>query len=165
MKTLILLLASALLHTATASERSANTIILDETGVKNLRLETVLLEESTLEETIFALGRIEVYPGRSAAISSRISGRALEVLVKNDHPIKKGDVAIVVESRQPGNPPPHVSMTAPISGLVSATNIIPGEPVEPESVLARILDLTEVYAMARVPEHLAGHLRSRPPTA
>jgi len=159
MKTLILLLASALLHTATASERSANTIILDETGVKNLRLETVLLEESTLEETIFALGRIEVYPGRSAAISSRISGRALEVLVKNDHPIKKGDVAIVVESRQPGNPPPHVSMTAPISGLVSATNIIPGEPVEPESVLARILDLTEVYAMARVPEHLAGQLK------
>lgn len=139
-------------------DRVANTVLLNETGVKNLRIKTEVVEETTFEESIFALGRIDVYPGRSAAISSRIPGRALEVFVKHDHPITKGDVALVVESRQPGNPPPRVEVTAPISGLVSATHIIPGEPVDPDKVLAEILDLSEVYALASVPEHLAGQL-------
>jgi multidrug efflux pump subunit AcrA (membrane-fusion protein) len=140
-------------------DRVANTVLLNETGVKNLRIKTEVVEETTFEESIFALGRINVYPGRRAAISSRIPGRALEVFVKHDHPITKGDVALVVESRQPGNPPPRVEVTAPISGLVSATHIIPGEPVDPDKVLAEILDLSEVYALASVPEHLAGQLR------
>jgi multidrug efflux pump subunit AcrA (membrane-fusion protein) len=143
----------------TASARTANIVILNETGVKNLRVETVMVEEADFEESVFALGRIDVFPGRRAAISSRIAGRALEVFVKDDHPITKGEVALIVESRQPGNPPPRVEITAPISGLVSATHIVTGEPVEPHKVLAEILDLSEVYALARVPEHLAGQLK------
>jgi len=140
------------------AKRSANTVILNETGVKNLRIETQIVEESLFEESLFALGRIEVYPGKRAAISSRIPGRALEVFIKEGHQIQKGDVAVVVESRQPGNPPPTVNLTAPISGLASATRVVPGEPIEPDKVLAEILDLSEVYALARVPEHLAGKL-------
>jgi len=140
------------------AKRTANTVILDGTGVKNLRIETEVVEETTFEDSIFSLGRIEVYPGKRAAISSRIPGRAVEIFVKHDHPVKKGEVAIVVESRQPGNPPPVINLTAPISGLVSATHIVAGEPVEPDRVLAEIVDLSEVYAIARVPEHLAGNL-------
>jgi len=139
--------------------RMANTVILNETGVKNLRIETELVEESTFEETLFSLGRIEFYPGKKAAVSSRIPGRAWEVFIKQDHPVRKGEVAVVVESRQPGNPPPTIELTAPISGLVSETHIVPGEPIEPSNVLAEILDLTEVYALARVPEELAGKLK------
>jgi membrane fusion protein, heavy metal efflux system len=139
--------------------RGAQIVLLNETGVKNLRIETAMVEEADFEESVFALGRIAVYPGRRAAISSRIPGRALEVFVKHDHPIQKGEVALIVESRQPGNPPPRVDVVAPISGLVSATHIIPGEPIEPDKVLAEILDLSEVYALARVPEHLAGQLK------
>lgn len=146
-------------NTAQAQDREENTVILSETGVKNLRLETVMVEERDFETTVFAVGRVEVYPGRRAAISSRISGRALEVFVKNDHLITKGDTALIVESRQPGNPPPTVELTAPISGMVSATHIDPGQPVSPDAVLAEIIDLSEVYALARVPENLAGKLR------
>lgn len=145
---------------AVDSTKPSNTVILDETGVKNLHLQTVEAEVGDFEETIFALGRIAVYPGRRAAISSRIAGRALDVNVKPDHFIKKGDVAIVVESRQLGDPPPRVSLVAPISGLVSATYIVPGEPVSPDKTLADILDLSEVYALASVPEHLAGQLKT-----
>lgn len=141
------------------AKRLANTVILNETGVKNLRIETEMIEEADFEESIFSLGRIEITPGHRAVVSSRIPGRALEVFVKPNHFIAKGDVAIVVESRQPGDPPPTVKLTAPISGLVSATHIVPGEPLEPASVLAEIVDLTEVYAVARVPEHLAGKLK------
>lgn len=145
---------------ADSNARKANTVVLDANGVKNLRIQTVVAEPGMFEETIFALGRIEVYPGRRAVISSRIAGRALEVLVKHDHLIGKGDLAVVVESRQFDDPPPKVNLLAPISGLVSATFVVPGEPVNPDKILAEILDLTEVYALARVPEHLAGRLKS-----
>lgn len=153
------LLLTTALPAADNAARKTNTVVLDATGVQNLRIQTAVAEPGDFEETIFALGRIEAYPGRRAVISSRIAGRALEVMVKHDHPIKKGDVAMVIESRQVGDPPPSISLTAPISGLVSATFVVPGEPVNPDKVLAEIIDLSEVYALARVPEHLAGRLK------
>jgi multidrug efflux pump subunit AcrA (membrane-fusion protein) len=156
MKTILFLLTTSLLATAAGTSK---TVILDENGVKNLRIETQVVEETTFEESLFALGEIEIYPGRRAVISSRVPGRALEVYIKNDHPIEKGETAILVESRQPGNPPPTISLPSPISGLVSETHIAPGEPVDPEKVLAEVLDLSEVYAIARVPQHLAGRLK------
>jgi len=146
------------LQTARGSSRP-NTVILDENGVKNLRIETQVVEERIFEETVFALGQIKVYPGRRAVISSRIPGRALEVFIKNDHSIKMGETAILVESRQPGNPPPTIALPSPMSGLVSETHVVPGEPIDPDKVLAEVLDLTEVYAIASVPQHLAGQLK------
>ena len=58
-------------------ERAANTIILTESGVKNLRIELIEAEERTFNETVFAIGRIEDVPGRGYAISSRIPGLSL----------------------------------------------------------------------------------------
>jgi multidrug efflux pump subunit AcrA (membrane-fusion protein) len=163
MKNPIFLFAALLVvspfRAAEPSSRKANLVVLDATGVQNLRIQTAVAEPGDFEETIFALGRIDVYPGRRAVVSSRIPGRALEVLIKHDHAVKKGDVAVVVESRQVGDPPPAINVTAPISGIVSATFVVPGEPVNPDKALAEIVDLTEVYALARVPEHLAGRLK------
>lgn len=156
---LSLLFLFASLAVLKAAGASSNTVILDETGVKNLRIATQVVEEAEFEDSIFALGRIEIYPGRRAAISSRVAGRALEVFAKDDHPISKGEVAVIVESRQPGNPPPSIQITSPITGLVSQARIMPGEPVEPDRVLAEVIDLTDVYAIANVPEYLAGRLQ------
>lgn len=157
------LLLTATLPAADNAARRMNTVVLDATGVQNLRIQTVVAEPGDFEETIFALGRIEAYPGHRAVISSRIAGRTLEVAVKHDHPIKKGEVAVVIESRQIGDPPPSIALTAPISGLISAIFVVPGEPVNPDKVLAEIIDLSEVYAFARVPEHLAGQLKPGQP--
>jgi len=153
------IIAAIITNPATAQDREDNTVLLNETGAENLGIKTVMTEERDFEETIFAIGRIEVYPGYRAAISSRIPGRALEVLIKHDHPIEKGDVAVIVESRQPGNPPPTVELTAPISGLISATHIVTGEPVSPDKILAEIINLSKVYALARVPEQMAGKIK------
>jgi membrane fusion protein, heavy metal efflux system len=157
--TTLLLVSPLALPAQDAATRRANTIVLDETGVKNLRIETGVIEPGDFEEITFALGRIEVYPGNRAVVSSRIAGRALEVRLKLDHAVTKGEIAAIVESRQPGNPPPSVELTAPLSGLVSAVDIVTGEPVDPDKPLAEILDLTEVYALARVPETFAASLK------
>lgn len=138
----------------------ANSILLDPISVKNLRLQTVTAEEQTFEETIFALGRIDVRPGFSAVLSSRISGRAIQVHAFPDHEVTEGEPLVVVESRQPGNPPPRVTLPAPISGIISEISIVSGEPVSSDDSLLRILNLKSVYGIARVPEHLASKLRT-----
>ncbi len=136
----------------------AEPIILTETAVKNLGIEFAAADETDFEETIFALGAIDVLPGHTAAVSSRIAGRAKEVFIQHDHFIRKGDPAVIVESRQPGNPPPTITLAAPMSGLVTSTNVAIGKPVNPDESLAEIIDIDSVYAIARVPEHLAARL-------
>ena len=138
----------------------SNTVILDATGVKNLRLETVEVEETSFEETIFSLGRIETIPARSAVVSSRITGRIVDLKASVGDQMEKGTEVARVESRQPGDPPPTIVLNAPLTGLVTASSIRLGEPVEPEKALLEITDLSQVDAIARVPEHLAGKLKA-----
>ncbi len=151
---LILITATVNLYAAT----SADTIILDEVGVKNLRIETVVAEETTFEETIFSLGRIAEIPENHAVLSSRISGRVIELGAHEGDTVEKDQILVHVESRQPGNPPPTIELRAPISGLLVESHIRLGEPVEPDKELLDISDLREVYAIARVPEDQAGKM-------
>ncbi len=138
---------------------STDTIVLDETGVKNLRIETVEAEESDFEETVFALGRIAEIPERHGVLSSRISGRVIGLEAQEGDTVEKDQILVRVESRQPGNPPPVIDLKSPIGGLVVESHIRIGEPVEPDKELLDISDLTEVYAIARVPENQAAKLK------
>ncbi len=151
---LITLLLIPNIHAAVGSD----TIVLDETGVKNLRIETVEAEETDFEETVFALGRIAEIPERHAVVSSRISGRVIGLVAQEGDAVKADEVLVRVESRQPGNPPPVIDLKSPISGLLVQSHIRMGEPVEPERELLDISDLSEVYAIARVPESQAAKL-------
>lgn len=136
-------------------ERVANTVILDETGIKNLRLETVMVEERDFESTVFAVGRVEEMPGNQHSVSSRIPGRAIEVNAFLGDRVKKGQVLAIVESRQPGNPPPTIELKAVHDGLVIESHILQGQPVEPETELFDISDRTEMWVVARIPEQMA----------
>lgn len=140
------------------AQRAANTIVLDETGVKNLRIETIEVEETDFEETVFSLGRIEPIPSKVASVSSRIAGRIVDLKAVPGDTVKAGDEVAKVESRQPGDPPPVIPLKAPISGLLTKVDTRLGNPVEPENAILEITDLTEVYAVARVPEHEAGRM-------
>lgn len=135
-------------------------IILDEQGAKNLRLETVEAEEGDFEETVLALGRIEIFPGSLTVISSRIPGRTFSLLVKADMEVEEGAELMWVESRQPGNPPPTVALESPVSGTIVKVNTAAGKPVSPDDSLIEIVDLEQVHAVAKVPEHYAGKLKA-----
>jgi cobalt-zinc-cadmium efflux system membrane fusion protein len=144
---------------AADSERSANMIVLDATGVQNLRIQTAVVDEADFEESVFALGRIEAKPGNAAAVSSRIQGRVVALSALPGEVIAAGAEVAKVESRQPGNPPPVISLTAPLGGIVTQLDVRLGDPVEPEKALLEITDFSEVHAIARVPEHIAGRLK------
>lgn len=154
-----LLFLPGLAHAGADHQRASNTIVLDETGVKNLRIETIEVEEANFETTVFSLGRIQAIQGKIADLSSRIAGRIVELRVAPGDTVKEGDDVVKVESRQPGDPPPTIVLKAPISGLVTQVNQHPGAPIEPSNAVLEITDLSEVYAVARVPEHQAGKMR------
>ena len=148
-------------HGAEEKLPAGNTpIILDAQAVKNLRLAQQELSPQDFTQTVFALGRIEVLPENRAVVSSRIDGRAVAVRAKPDQQVQEGDVLLAVESRQPGEPPPQVELTAPKAGVLAAVNAAEGQPVSPADSLVEIVDLTVVQATARVPEHFVGRLRS-----
>ncbi len=154
-----LLAPACLLRAAGDPKRVANTVILDESSLKNLGIETVEAEEIAFEESIFSLGRIEVLPGKKAVVSSRIPGRVFSILALPDQDVDEGEELMWVESRQPGDPPPTVMLAAPMAGLIAKVNVAVGQPISPDQTLIEIVDLSVVEAAAHVPEHLAGKLK------
>lgn len=144
---------------AAETARKESTVILDETSVKHLGIETVEAEETTFDETIFTLGRIEVLPGKKAIVSSRVPGRAFSVLALPDQEVDEGEELMWVESRQPGDPPPTIMLPAPMAGIIAKVDIAVGQPITPDQSLIEIVDLSTVEAAAQVPEHLAAKLK------
>ncbi len=151
--------AILLAEEAIDADRAANLVILDETAVKNLRIETVMAEEQAFESTVFAIGRIEEIPAHHSSVSSRISGRAIEVKAFVGDQVKKGQLLVQVESRQAGNPPPTVSLKALNDGLVISSQVHVGQPVEPSMELMDISDRSEMWAVAKIPEQAAASIK------
>lgn len=140
-------------------KRAENLVILDKVAVKNLRIETEMVEDRDFESTVFAVGRIEEIPSKHSSVSSRISGRAIEVNAFQGDFVKKGQVIVVVESRQAGNPPPKVALKALHDGLVIASKVHTGQPVEPNTELLDISDRSEMWAIAKIPEQAAASVK------
>ena len=140
-------------------ERTQNSVILDPVGVKNLKIQTVEAEETQFEEASFALGTIEALPSRRAAVTSRIPGRIARIQVSAGDRVQAGEVVVLVESRQAGDPPPTIPLKAPLGGTITSSAATLGQSVEPDATLMEIIDLDEVQAVAEVPEHLAGKIQ------
>ena len=158
MKPFITILAALLLPHAAFSATAVEPVILTEQGVKNLGIETIVVEESDFEKTTFALGRAEAIPENRSVLSSRISGRVIENRLKYGAHVEKGEKLILLESRQPGDPPPEIWLTAPASGTIISMNTSLGSPVEPSDSLAEIADLSTLYFIATVPQATAGKI-------
>jgi membrane fusion protein, heavy metal efflux system len=159
MKHIITSLLLTVALSAEAPTRGENTVVLDATGIQNLGIETIAAEESSFARTIPALGKIEHTCESHSVLSSRIPGKIIEVLFHKGEFVKKGDVILRIESRQPGDPPPVIELKAPADGLITESKGHLGAPVEPDQMLMEILDLTSVWAVARIPQHQASVLK------
>lgn len=160
MKTLLTTIIAALLPIVVFSATPAiEPVILNEQGVKNLGLETVTVEEADFELTTFALGRTEAIPEKRSILSSRIPGRVAETNLKIGAYVEKGEKLVLLESRQPGDPPPSIWLTAPASGTIISVNTSLGAPVEASDSLAEIADLSTIYLIATVPQATAGKIK------
>lgn len=135
-------------------------VALTELQIRNLGLQTEPANESRFETTLFALGRIEATPNQQAAVASRIPGRVVSLSVNPGENVDAGQELLRIESRQPGNPPPVITLKAPIAGTICEMNVRSGDPVEPDRRLMDVTNLREVMAVAQVFEHQAGLLKA-----
>ncbi|MFM2221661.1 MAG: hypothetical protein RLZZ553_1409 [Verrucomicrobiota bacterium] len=160
MKNILLFAMSALLPAQNARALlPVPPVILTEQGVRNLDLETVAVEEADFEISAFALGRTEPIPERRSVLSSRISGRVIESNLKIGKYVEKNEPLVLLESRQPGDPPPSIWLKAPASGTIISVNARLGAPVEPTDRLAEIADLQTIYLIVMMPQAVAGKIK------
>jgi cobalt-zinc-cadmium efflux system membrane fusion protein len=131
---------------------AAGPVRLTQAMVRNLDLQTTEVELRSLEKVFPALGVVEPEPGKIAAVTSRVSGRITKLAVHDGQRVKAGEFLLEVESRVVADPPPKLTFTAPMDGVVLETNILPGGAVEPDKVLLTIIDLSEVDVVAQVYE-------------
>ncbi len=158
MKKLIPIISALILPQITIASTAVEPVILTELGVKNLGIETIVVEETDFEKTTFALGRTVIIPENRSILSSRIPGRVIETKFKMGDYVEKGDNLILLESRQPGSPPPSIWLTAPSSGNITSVKTSLGSPVEPSDTLAEIDNLSTIYLIATLPQHTAGKI-------
>jgi cobalt-zinc-cadmium efflux system membrane fusion protein len=138
-----------------AADRATDTIILDESGVRNLRIVTEEADTRDFETTVFAIGRIEEVPSRHSVVSTRVAGRVQQIhFFEGDH-VEKGNVIARIETRQLGDPPPSIDLKALQDGLVVASHVRLGQPVAPDTELMDISDRSVMWAVARIPEQEA----------
>ncbi len=126
---------------------------------KNLDLRTEAAELRPIEKVFTTVGRIAPIPERSGTVSSRISGRVVDLMSHEGARVERGQPMVRVESRQLGSPPPSVTYHAPLSGVVTDRHVVVGDSVEPATHLFELADLREVYAVAKVFEGQIGQVR------
>ena len=139
-------------------KKPENIVILDDVAVVNLGIETVEVDHQDFAETLFVIGRIEPIPSRKSVLSSRIPGRVVKIHAFEGDIVSQNMPIVEIESLQPGDPPPRVSLGAPLPGMVMKNHTHIGKPVVSDLELFEIVDLSQVYAVARIPEDQAGKL-------
>ena len=127
-------LGLGIIHAQEETARATQTIILTEQGAKNLRIELAEATERTFEETLFAIGRIEIIPRNRSVLSSRIPGKVVTLNAFIGEEVQRGETLVRVESRQPGDPPPVIPLQAPRSGIVLSSHISNGDAIEPDTI-------------------------------
>ena len=131
---------------------STGPITLTPEAVKNLGLKVEAADLRTLEKNLSALGHVEVDPAHVVSLASRISGRVTRLEVKEGDLVAKGDFLLEIESRQTGEPPPHIEFRASIGGTILDRHVFIGDSVEPDAHLLKIADLSSLYVVARIYE-------------
>ena len=104
-------------------------------------------------DTVLALNAFVAHdPNRHVFVSTRIEGKVETILVNVGDRVTRDQKLAVVQSRQIGNPPPTIAITAPLAGVVDERLVAPGEAIEPNKPLFHIADLSQVIVLAEAYE-------------
>ncbi|MBI2486769.1 MAG: efflux RND transporter periplasmic adaptor subunit [Deltaproteobacteria bacterium] len=117
---------------------------LSDIAQKSIGLKVVEADIRSIEDVLLINGIVKPEPNRVAEVNTRAEGHIQELYVNLGDQVNKGQKLAVMVPRQIGNPPPLVSITAPLSGTVVERNVSLHSTVEPNKTLFRIADLSKV---------------------
>lgn len=122
-------------------ERHAEGVSAEILKHANLSIERV--GAAKISVRIKLLGSIVPLENKTAHLSARFSGIALEVRKKLGDAVREGDPLAVIESNQSLQP---YTLVAPISGIITKLHVTKGELLADSVPLFEILDLSTVFA-------------------
>ena len=122
-------------------------------------LETAAAGPHALATILTLTGDVQLLPDRQADVSLRISGRIKELFARLGDSVTAGQRLAIIESRVPGDPPPTVAVTAPMTGVIETRNVVLGQAVEPNTQIFRISDRSEMVVLAKVYEEDLGQVQ------
>lgn len=138
---------------------SSGPVTLTKVQEASIGLKVVSADSRTVNTILQLSGAVTLDPDRRAHVTTRISGRVEELYVSLGSPVEKGQKLALVQSRQLGDPPPEIVVTAPVSGVVNARSVSVGDAVEPTTELFDIVDLSKVIVLAQVYEEDVGKVK------
>lgn len=126
---------------------------------KTIALQWVPAGVRPLPRVLNLNGEVQLLPNRQADVSLRISGQVKALYANPGDTARTGQRLALVQSRLVGDPPPSVTITAPMSGVIDVRNAVLGQAVEPNTVLFHISDRSQVIVVARVYEDSLGEVK------
>jgi membrane fusion protein, heavy metal efflux system len=120
----------------------SDTVILSETAIKNLGIETAKAELSPQARTISMNAVAELLPEKQALITPRAPGRVTELYVKVGDPVRSGQELLALQPVNIGSG--DVVLTAPIDGTVMRQNVVLGQPVTTDTVVMEVGDPSQM---------------------
>lgn len=127
-------------------------VTLTKVQQESIGLQTDKADFHSIDTILLLNGSVKIDPDRHAHVTTRISGRVEQLLARVGDRVEKGQKLAVIQSRQLGDPPPTVDVTAPVSGVVNDRPVTLGDSVEPNTELFHIADLSKVIVIAQVYE-------------
>ena len=119
-------------------EKAGGPLTLSTMQMANLGIASVTAEIRNLQETIELICSVEVLPERQAHVSPRFDGQIREVRATLGDQVKAGQRLVVVEPIIAGAS--TLTLTAPLSGVISNQSARIGQTVDATSVLFEISD-------------------------
>ncbi len=135
-----------------AGEGASGPVTLTKVQEESIGLQTAKADSRSINTELLLNGSVKVDPDRRAHVTTRISGRIQELLVRVGDRVDKGQKLGAIQSRQLGDPPPTVEVDAPTGGVVNERSVSLGDAVEPNTELFDIVDLSKVIVVAQVYE-------------
>lgn len=132
---------------------------MDATQQNAIALKLVTASPRPLSTLLNLNGEVQLLPNRQADVSLRISGQVKALYANLGDQVRTGQRLVLVQSRLVGDPPPSVTITAPMGGVIDARNIVVGQAVEPNTVLFHISDRSQVMVAANVYEEDLGKIK------
>jgi multidrug efflux pump subunit AcrA (membrane-fusion protein) len=127
-------------------------VTLTKVQQESIGLQTDKADFHSIDTILLLNGSVKIDPDRHAHVTTRIPGRVEQLLARVGDRVEKGQKLAVIQSRQLGDPPPTVDVTAPVSGVVNDRPVTIGDSVEPNTELFHIADLSKVIVIAQVYE-------------
>jgi len=147
------------IHFCLVAISSEEPVILSDAQAKNIGIQTEKVSKINFTETLFTLGKLDMSEEHRAVISTRVPGRVIDLKVHPGDKVSLGQTLVVIESLAPGNPPPQIALKSPLNGRVMDSHVFKGEPVDPSNHIMTISDLSEIHAVAYVPEEAISFIR------